>query len=117
MVSVENVIRAIDALVAEYRKLKGENSLLKRTATLTIDMRPQNQAPLSSCEIVEVLQPAFNLLPSEAQALEHAISEDNLKEQGWVADAQGRIKHKGRIVFKIGFVSAINRVLKNIQSK
>lgn len=104
----------VGVIMAENRKLKGENSLLKRSATLTIDMRPDNRLPLNSGKIVEITPPSYDLLPVEIEALKHAISEDLLTEQGWTTDEQGRIKHRGRSIFRVGFVTAIKKVLESI---
>lgn len=105
-------IRAlVGVIMAENRKLKGENSLLKRSTNLTLDMR--NQTVLNPGKIVEITSPSYNLLPVEIDALRHAVSEDLLTEQGWTTDEQGRIKHKGRPVFKAGFITAIKKVLES----
>lgn len=108
-------IRALVGLtMAENSKLKGENSLLKRSITLTLDMRPNTPPVLNSEENVEATPSNYNLLPSEIEALRHAISEDLLNDQDWTVDDQGRIKHKGRSVFKVGYVTAIKKVLESI---
>jgi hypothetical protein len=109
-------IRALVGVVmAENRKLKGENSLLKRSTILTLDMRPDARPVLNNEECVEIFSPAYNLVPSEIEALKHAISKDLLDDQCWTPDDQGRIKHKGRPVFKVGFVTGIKKVLESIE--
>ena len=105
-------IRAlVGVIMAENRKLKGENSLLKHSTTLTLDMRPDARPVINNEVSVEIFPPTYNLLPSEIEALKHAISKDLLDDQGWTPDDQGRIKHKGRTVFKVGYVTAIKKVL------
>lgn len=109
---IDPTIRAlVGVIMAEHRKLKGENSLLKRSTTLTLDMRPDARPVLNNEEGVGIFPPAYNLLPSEVEALKHAISKELLDDQGWTPDDQGRIKHKGRAVFKVGYVTAIMKVL------
>lgn len=109
-------IRAlVGVIMAENRKLKGENSLLKRSTTLTLDMRPNNAPTLNPGGIIEITPPTYNLLPVEIEALKHAISEQFLKEQVWTPDEQGRIKHKGRPLFKVGFVTGIKKVLELVE--
>lgn len=103
----------VGIIMAENRKLKGENSLLKRANSMTIDMRQENKPALNDGSGVEVLQPIYNLLPLEVDALRHAISDDLLKQQGWIVDDHGRIKYNGRTIFKVGFITAIKKVLKN----
>ncbi len=105
-------IRALVGVVlAENRKLKGENSLLKRQTTITIDMRTHTRPILNSSANVEILPLMSNLLPSEITALQHAISDEFLKEQGWTTDGQGRIKYKEHSIYKAGYVTAIKKVL------
>ncbi len=105
-------IRAlVGVFLAENRKLKGENSLLKRQTTLTIDMRPSARPMLNSISSEEILPQMTSLLPSEITALQHAVSDEFLKEQGWTTDDQGRIKYKGHSIYKAGYVTAIKKVL------
>jgi hypothetical protein len=105
-------IRAlVGVILAENRKLKGENSLLKRQVTLTIDMRHSTQSMINTNENTDVLSQSNNLLPSEITALQHAISNEFLKDQGWTTDDQGRIKYRGHSIYKAGYVTAIKKVL------
>lgn len=106
----------VGTIIAENRKLKGENQLLKNTSSITIDMRQDTTPTLNSSKDVEVLQPTLNLLPSEVEALKHAISDNLLNTQGWTVDNQGRIKYKNRAIFKPGFINAIKKVLDSIDA-
>lgn len=102
----------VGIILAENRKLKGENSILKQQTKLTIDMRPTNNVPLiSSNEITG--DTSLCLYPTELEALRDAISDEHIKKQDWKTDAYGRIENKvGREIFKVGFLSAIKKVLK-----
>ncbi|TGE34393.1 hypothetical protein E4K68_01510 [Desulfosporosinus sp. Sb-LF] len=63
---------------------------------------------------MEIAPRKHNLLPSEVEALQQAISNDFMKDQGWSSDEQGRIKNnKGRTIFKPGFVTPIQKTLEN----
>jgi hypothetical protein len=106
-------IRALVGVVlAENRKLKGENSLLKRHTKLTIDMRPSTRPLLNANNNNEALpQVTSSLLPSEITALQNAISDEFLKEWDFTADEQGRIKYKGRTMYKAGYLTAIKKIL------
>lgn len=105
-------IRALVGVVlAENRKLKGENSLLKRQTTLTIDIRHPVRPMLNANKNSEILPQVSNLLPSEITALQHAISDEFLIEQNWTTDDQGRIKYRGRSIYKAGYVTAIKKIL------
>lgn len=107
-------IRAlIGVILAENRKLKGENSLLKQNIKLTIDMRPPARPLLNANETTEALPQTSNLLPMEITALQNAISEEFLKEWDFTTDQQGRIKYKGRTMYKAGYISAIKKILAN----
>lgn len=125
--AMENILDMIDnpsaralvgVMIAENRKLKGENTLLKSQMQVSIDMRPNTQLTgANSKGIVQVL-PAFNdLSPIEIEALEHAISDTLMEEQGWTQDEHGRIKKGEHTIFKIGFVNAIRKVLDNVNKK
>jgi len=109
------VVRSlVGQTMAENKKLKNENNLLKSTITLKIDMRPNSQPVVNFGDKADATSPALNLLPSELEALRHAISEDFLKEQGWSVDEHGRIKNKNRTIFKVGFATGINKILKSV---
>lgn len=112
-------IRAlVGVILAENRKLKSENSLLKQQTKLTIDMRPPARLLLNANENTEALPQVSNLLPSEITALEHAISAEFLKDWNFTADEQGRIKCKGRTIYKAGYVTAIKKILSsNLKGK
>lgn len=112
-------IRALVGVIsAENRKLKSENSLLKQQTKLTIDMRPPAQPLLNVNENTEALPQISNLLPSEINALENAISDEFFKDWGFTPDEQGRIKYKGRALYKVGYVTAIKKILSsNLEGK
>lgn len=98
------------AVLAKNKKLTGENNLLKASANLVIDRH--SSAPARSENRVEVLPVTTGLIESEITALRHAISEDFLADEGWTADAQGRVLNgKGRAIYKVGYLTAIRKVL------
>lgn len=105
-------VRAVVGVVlAENKKLKGEVNLLKRNAGVVIDQRPVELMPVPQQQ-VQIL-PAFNGLTfTEKEALRFAVSDKMLQDEGWESDASGRIMNgRGRVIFKPGFVSAIQKVL------
>lgn len=62
-------------------------------------------------EPIQIL-PAFSgLTDSEKEALRHAVGEKFLKDEGWSCD-QRIINDKGREIFKVGFATAIRKILK-----
>lgn len=104
-------IRALVGIVlAENKKLKGENSILKQQTNLTIDMRPYSKTTSNNKDVDTSLS-LSKLLPSEVSALQHAISAEFLKQQGYTTDEQGRVLYKGISIYKAGYVTAIKKVI------
>lgn len=94
-----------DTLV-EIKNLRNENNLLKSEICLNIDLRNQETAmnPLGNLEA---------LSDSELRALEHSISEKHYEDMLWTKDHRGKVTdNEGNQVFKTGFVSAIEKILK-----
>lgn len=107
-------VRAVvGSFLAENRKLKAENGLLKIQANVVVDRRPASVLPASqSSTEVQVMLPLSTLLPLEIDALRHAISDELLKTMGWTVDAKtGRVSKGGYSIFRAGFVTAIKKVL------
>lgn len=111
-------IRAlVGTILAQNKKLKSENALLKNQTTLTIDMREQQNNTTLQTSSVELIPQSERLLPTELSSLEHAISDDLFSCQGWTADAQGRVKNKGMQLYKAGYVTAIKKILSSYSKK
>ncbi len=68
--------------MAENKKLKRENSLLKEQTTFTIDMRPIND--ISKNKDVIIVEPSYSLTNTKIDALRNAISNEYMKHQGWL---------------------------------
>ncbi len=102
----------VGMILAENRKLKNENSLLKQQTTLTIDMRKPKNEDLGNSQNVVLVSPSHDLTDTELKALREAISDDFMKDRGWTVDNYGRVKEKSFQVYKPGYVSAIKKVLK-----
>lgn len=101
-------------ILAENRQMRREITLLKAEGNRVIDMRPTASA---SRETVEVLPATTGLYPSEIEALRHAVSEKLLKDEGWTTDAEGRILNDaGRVIFKAGFMTAIQKFVGESQA-
>jgi hypothetical protein len=113
MISDPSVRAVVGSFLAENRKLKAENTLLKSQAQVVIDRRP---SPAMSAQTspsgVQVLAPMSTLLPLEVDALRHALSEELLSKMGWTVDAKtGRVSKDGHVIFRTGFATAIKKVL------
>lgn len=101
----------VGSFLAENRKLKAENVLLKTQATFVIDRRPASALSPSSTG-VQVIPPLTTLMPLEVDSLRHAISDELLKNMGWSVDARtGRVSKGAHAIFRAGFVTAIKKVL------
>lgn len=101
----------VGMLIAENKKLKNENSLLKQQTTLTIDMRKSKDEVLGIGQNTVLVSPSYNLSEMEIKALREAISDDFMNQRGWTVDEYGRVKEKGSFVYRPGYVSAIKKVL------
>ena len=101
-------------IIAENRKLKNENNLLKSQTCITVDMRNENAHSTVNNSDVVIVSPLDELTEMEIAALKDAISDKFFKERGWTTDEQGRVKEKGYPVYKAGYVTAIKKVLKEI---
>lgn len=112
-ISDPTVKALVGMIIAENRKLKNENNLLKNQTSITIDMRNQ-QSNASTNEDVVVISALDNLTEMEIEALRDAISDKLFKERGWIADEQGRVKEKGYQVYKVGYVTAIKKILEEV---
>ena len=99
----------MSGVLAENRKMRHQISLLKAENGRVIDMRPAQPAHHAP---VEVLPAASGLLPTEIDALRHAISDRLLEDMGWKIDADGGVlNERGRQIFKIGFAQAIRKII------
>jgi len=106
-------VRAVMAAVlAENRKLRSENNILKNKSNYMIDRRPLPAVPASK-EVIQIIPASYVLNDSEKEALRHSISDKLFKEEGWIADDNGRvmIEKNKRVIQKVGFVAAIRKML------
>jgi hypothetical protein len=98
------------SLLAENQKMRRQINLLKTNADVVIDMRPPKIT--SQKEPILILPASTGLTDTEKEALRHAVSEKLLKDEGWSYDQRGRIiNDKGRQLFKVGFATAIRKIL------
>jgi hypothetical protein len=101
------------SVLAENKKLRGEVNLLKANANISIDFRTAPGENVKSTDSIQILPADFGLTESEKAALRYAISDKFLQDEGWRQDDGGRIQKSdnGRIIFKIGFATAIRKIL------
>ena len=108
-------IRTImQGIIAERDSLKTQMNLIKGSTLGIINRRPIGATIVSNPEAgpTAILMPAAQLNEIEREALKAAISPEFLKDQEWLEGARGEIKTaNGRPLFKLGFTSAIRRIL------
>ena len=108
-------IRSImQAIIAERDKLKAQLNVLKANTQVTVDRRPLGATVSAAPGVppVAVLALSAQLTPSEREALQKAVSADYLEERGFKEGSHGEIvNERGRVVFEVGFVRAIRKVL------
>jgi hypothetical protein len=105
----------------ELDALRAQVNILKSQSNLTIDKR-QRIHEKSTTEVtpdgvtVEIQTgPTLNAL--EREALEHAISQELWRDEGWHAEKLGRVvksvgnEGNSRTIFKAGFVTAVRKIL------
>lgn len=105
-------VRAVmGAVLAENKKLRGEVNLLKANTEVVIDQRTTVASPPK--ETIQILPVSTGLTDSEKEALRHAISDILMQDEGWTPDDHGRIRNaKGRVIYKVGYVTAIRKIIK-----
>lgn len=102
-----DVRSVMGSVLAENKSLRRQLDILKANTKVVIDLRTRDSSPQP-----ELLPAADTLTESEKAALRHAISEQTMKNEGWSQDAYGRIlNEKNRVIFNIGFVSAVRKIL------
>jgi len=110
----------VERLIQERDSLRAEVNILKAQANLVIDMRPVMSSKRevgagSGNVMLEVSQrPVLNSI--ERESLEHAISDQCLRSEGWRAEKNGRVvkdlgDQRVRTVFKPGFIGSIRKIL------
>lgn len=97
--------------MAENKKLKRENSLLKEQTTFTIDMRSTHTA--NSTQNVVIVESSYELTEMELAAFKEAISDEFMSNQGWTVDQYGRVKDEDFQLYKAGYVTTIKKILKH----
>jgi hypothetical protein len=106
MIEDAAVRAVVGFMLAENRKLKNENTLLKQQATVIVDRREQ-RAP--SDEISGTPAP---LLTTELEALRDSISKEFLQRMGWAVDKKnGRVTAGARPIYRPGYATAIAKIL------
>ena len=112
MITDASVRAVVGVLIAESRKMKAENTLLKSQTQVVVDRRPTLSPASKTADVVQVLPALEMLLPSEVEALRHSISAEFLEQMGWTLNEKnGRISKGTQSIFRPGFGTGIKKVL------
>lgn len=103
----------VNIILAEKKKLIRENRLLKKNANIIFDKRVFKGVEDGSA----INDNSFKLDSFELDALEHAISKDFFEKMNWISDDIGRVKAGSLKIYKPGYLTAINKVLKHAKEK
>jgi hypothetical protein len=106
----------VQAAFIERDKLRMELNLLKSVTHITVDRRPVQVLPADSRPALSL--GGLQLTSSERGALEHAVSDEHLRDEGWSEGKHGEVFNElGRRVFEAGFTKAIRKVLRFAEGK
>lgn len=66
----------------------------------------------SAVQGVRVTTPLDNLLKTEPDAIQHALSDEHLNKMGWAIEPAGQIviKNDRRLIFKPGFATGLRKL-------
>lgn len=107
----------IGQIVAQKKRFETENRILKGQIQLTIDMRPKkDNSMLMNNEILGVTALEDILLETEMDALKDAINPISIARRGLIKTDSGSIKDEGgNTLFKVGFVSGLEKIMKQLK--
>jgi hypothetical protein len=103
----------VQEAIRERDVLRAQVNLLKSSTFGIIDLRPSNNQPtigIANANMA-ILEPSIHLNEMERDALKLAISKKFLIEQGWREGERGEVLLKDRILFQVGFCTAIRRII------
>jgi hypothetical protein len=104
------LVALVGRLEVEHRRAVNAVNLAKSQSEVVIDRR--RAALPAAPSATPLVLPATTLTDMEREALQAALSEDFLADQGWTVDKSGRIKNdKKRTIFQAGFASALRKML------
>ena len=100
----------VGTVLAKNTKLQGEVNLLKQQTEIVIDRRTVPLVPAPNDADHQAILPN-HLTSTEKSALQHAISDELMEQEGWSIESSGRIVNSlGRTIFKAGFATAIKKI-------
>jgi len=101
----------IGRVFAERKALRNEINLLKKNANITVSLCRE----VASQTLTQTVRSP--LTDSEVIALEHAVSAEKMTEEKWSITSYGGVKNESQqVVFKPGFVNALNKVIEDVRN-
>ena len=109
----------VGLLLAKCSRLESEVNALKANAKVVIDQRPAPAGVRASGgQLLQVFSPFASLLDTELEALQVAITDKWLDGHGMKRGSAGEVlDSKGRVIFPIGFLNALTKVVEGYKSK
>jgi hypothetical protein len=104
----------VGTILAKNTKLQGEVNLLKRQKEIVIDRRtvPLEPAPNDADHQAILLN---HLTLTEKSAMQHAISDELMEQEGWSIEPSGRVVNSlGRTIFKAGYATALQKIISTV---
>jgi hypothetical protein len=104
----------VQTIIADRDTLRAQVNQLKATTVGTVDRRPLGAtiATNSSGKPFPILEMSAQLTEPERESLKKAASKEYLNKNGFDEGPRGEVLNdKGRVVFPMGFLAAIRRIL------
>lgn len=110
----------VEKLISERKSLQSEVNILKAQTKFVIDRRPviapKPTAHTADGALTLEISEGIRLNPLERESLEHSISPEFWRAEGWKEEKNGRVvkdlgEGRVRTIFKPGFVTAVRKFL------
>jgi hypothetical protein len=104
----------VQTIISDRDNLRAQVNQLKSMTVGTVDRRPLGAtvAATSSGKPIPILEMGAQLTEPEREGLKKVASKEFLTDQGFVEGTRGEVLNaKGRVVFPVGFLTAIRRIL------
>ncbi|MEI2830547.1 gamma-mobile-trio protein GmtX [Pseudomonas mosselii] len=102
-------------VLAERRRYLAELNLLKSQKVIVVDRRPNVVELPQESESIQLLPSLKGVLNDmEITALRAAVSDEFFDRQGWMVTRAGQVKGDAGEIYKHGYVTAIRKILREI---
>lgn len=108
-------------IIAERNRYRKEVNLIKQHANIVIDKRPvrQFEAEAENNQVEVLPSMSGMLIPLEVKALQYAISDECLINNGWITTKHGQVKSEEYQdeIFPRGYMTALKKILGEIDKE